>query len=194
MKFLVVNKKEFDKTNQEIENFNNHLKLAANLIKQVLEGVEKENFNTVKRAINDQQYQDVPKNIENGIIITSDIIKDLMKAKTFLQNNEKVYKNIASQLTDSDKLINEKSIENSADLLHKIILTGLRCIQIFVFIFVTYFAVSFATKQFNEDNLVIPRGLINIVPSEALSVQPQDMQTPESEKDQKSITSKGIEK
>jgi len=94
--------------------------------------------------------------------------------------------------------IEKHAIINGSDLWHKITLTFLRPIQIIIFVFATYGAVTLSTWVFTEGNLVIPRGLINIVPSEALSVQPQDVQTPEPEKAQKSVTnsvtSKDIEK
>ena len=58
----------------------------------------------------------------------------------------------------------------SVDFKHKLSLTFLRVFQIFIFVFTTYWAVNLAVWSTGQKNLVIPRGLINIVPSDMVKI------------------------
>ncbi len=67
------------------------------------------------------------------------------------------------------KQFEQESLSKTLDVQHRVVLTGLKTAQIFIFVFATYFAISAATGllgyfNLNKD-LVIPRGLITIVPN-----------------------------
>jgi len=61
--------------------------------------------------------------------------------------------------------IEKESFDKSTDLRHKLTLTALRVCQIPIFIFATYISIYGVVKLLGEKDLVIPRGLISIVPS-----------------------------
>mgnify|MGYP000063286431 CR=1 FL=1 len=61
--------------------------------------------------------------------------------------------------------LDKDSSDKASDLKHKLNLTLLRALQIPVFIFVTYISIFGVVKLLGEKDLIIPRGLISIVPS-----------------------------
>jgi len=116
--------------------------------------------------------------------------KDFDGALNSIKNLEEIISEIAgnyaefagkinniSEFTDSVGSLNEglrghiekESFDRLIDFKHKVNLTILRVFQIFIFVFATYAAVSSATwvltKLQLSSSLVIPRGLISIVPS-----------------------------
>jgi hypothetical protein len=75
---------------------------------------------------------------------------------------------IESVKTSNHKVFEQRAAEDyrtEKDLNHKVKLTLLRIVQIFLYITMTYMSVTFATWLMGQSNLVIPRGLINIIPS-----------------------------
>jgi len=137
------------------------------------------------------------------------IEKNLLALSSVYHNHNKVIGNISnfteSVLTTDDDL--RKSIEleahtRSTDFQHKMNLTALRIVQIPAFIFVTYFSVHLAVNLIGEKDLVIPRGLISIVPSSleknaqnlaipskvSDNISSKPSATPEATKNTKSVT------
>jgi hypothetical protein len=89
-----------------------------------------------------------------------------------LENYKKSARNTDSELRAH---IEKSSFDNASDFLHKLNLTGIRVFQIFIFILSTYWAVKIAVITTDTDHLVIPRGLISIVPSDTITSAQQNL-------------------
>ena len=130
-------------------------------------------------------------------------IKSQYKKHTDQIANINLYiESVSSTNSDLRLHIEKESFDKANDLKHKLYLTALRVMQIPVFIFVTYYSVNMAVQFIGEKDLVIPRGLISIVPSgleqnaqkvansqeKSDNTNPKPSATPEAVKNTKSVT------
>ncbi len=85
--------------------------------------------------------------------------------QNLIQDIEYFTKTVGTSNQEIRMHIEKESFDKAADLQHKITLTLLRALQIPIFIFITYISIYGVVKLLGEKDLVIPRGLISIVPS-----------------------------
>ncbi len=102
----------------------------------------------------------------NSAISSASKIKDVYASHKDAIGGISDLKNaFSTSVADIRTNIETEAFSKASDLRHKIYLTLLRAVQIPIFIFVTYISIFGVVKLLGEKDLVIPRGLISIVPS-----------------------------
>ncbi len=140
--------------------------------------------------------------ISKKLNIVSDGLQSLSKVyishKTTIGSVDVFKKSVLESNNEIRKDMEMDAYKKNTDIKHKINLTLVRAFQIPIFIFVTYFSVNLAVKLIGEKDLVMPRGLISIVPSnlersaQAMAIKKNEATKhsadPKEAKDPKSVT------
>lgn len=165
------------KQQKVIEKAQSDMQNISTLITKIEHLSMQSNNHSYKRIFDESIHKDYKSKVENISQTLSNLLKSHTVFSDYIKANQSIHTEMTNHLRDTGKAIDQKAVEHAADITHKILLTFLRCFQIFIFILVTYSSVAFATMVLNNDHLVIPRGLFNIVPSESPKVTPNDLQT-----------------
>ncbi len=114
-------------------------------------------------------YRDTMTAIEKCQKIASEVIRTHADFSNEIKKVEAFTESVRTKNPDIREHLEKHAIEKITDFRHKLNLTILRVFQICIFIFVTYWSVAGTVWSLNKlefrSDLIIPRGLISIVPS-----------------------------
>ncbi len=152
---------EISKTQENIEELftsihSSRQKLTKLQLELVGSGIDTSLVTSILEVLNEIE------NTEEKVDFLRRIYRDHAKDIEGLEDYLKTIETTDSELRTH---IEKEAFDKATDLKHKMTLTLLRVVQIPVFILVTYFSINLAVQLIGVKDLVIPRGLISIVPS-----------------------------
>ncbi len=137
-------------------------------------------IHSTRQKLTKLQLQLVGNGVDSNLVTSIlEVLNEIEGTEELVNSLRRVYRDHAKDVegledylktietTDTELRIHieKEAFDKATDLKHKITLTLLRIVQIPVFILITYFSIHLAVQLIGEKDLIIPRGLISIVPS-----------------------------